>query len=434
MRSGKVGVDVAEKNEDETPEEPPSRPLSRISRKLPMKTPRSRANSVATDKSVVPADEDGDVSPSKANGKHKKASSSVSVSTWMGDAMSSVMSRSKPRVANKETFSALADDDDDNADDRTTEGKRSRRSSVRSTKSNGVDKKRQSVQSVFDKGNKRVMKATSDFFGSHDELSFKVGDEITVLQETVDDWWLGELDGRKGLFPSNHVTALKTSPSQIGLSSKSRNASASSILGLAHRSRAGSKHTIEEEEIRRTLVGGAPSDSDLTSDAESMDQWDSFDDRDSSLEMHSEQGHLKPADTPVLPVRPSGIVIPGVPSSQSVNESPVKKMPPPPPPRRQQTSSIPKGPPPLPERNTFSSRAHSMGAVPTALVPPVADVRRAHSETNSPFDSQSELSFETIATTYAPSGTKCATCKCDDFVEDPFRGQNLCANCTHSHD
>lgn len=39
------------------------------------------------------------------------------------------------------------------------------------------------------------------------ELSFKEGDKITILDFIDDDWWLGETEsGDKGLFPSNYVT------------------------------------------------------------------------------------------------------------------------------------------------------------------------------------------------------------------------------------
>lgn len=40
-----------------------------------------------------------------------------------------------------------------------------------------------------------------------DELSFKAGDIITVLSKESEDagWWLGELNGRRGVFPDNFV-------------------------------------------------------------------------------------------------------------------------------------------------------------------------------------------------------------------------------------
>ena len=40
-----------------------------------------------------------------------------------------------------------------------------------------------------------------------DELGLKVGDIITILSKQCEDpgWWMGELDGRVGVFPDNFV-------------------------------------------------------------------------------------------------------------------------------------------------------------------------------------------------------------------------------------
>lgn len=39
------------------------------------------------------------------------------------------------------------------------------------------------------------------------DLSFNEGDRIVVIKKTqsTDDWWDGELNGRKGKFPANYV-------------------------------------------------------------------------------------------------------------------------------------------------------------------------------------------------------------------------------------
>jgi len=44
-----------------------------------------------------------------------------------------------------------------------------------------------------------------------DELSFKAGTEIAVLNEVLDDWWMGEVDGQTGLFPTSYVEILVSS-------------------------------------------------------------------------------------------------------------------------------------------------------------------------------------------------------------------------------
>jgi hypothetical protein len=36
-------------------------------------------------------------------------------------------------------------------------------------------------------------------------LSLKAGDEIDVLKKQEDDWWIGLLHGKRGVFPSTFV-------------------------------------------------------------------------------------------------------------------------------------------------------------------------------------------------------------------------------------
>lgn len=52
---------------------------------------------------------------------------------------------------------------------------------------------------------RKVVRAIYDFNGSSDELSFKVGDEIMVVNEVLDDWWMGSLNGKQGLFPTPYT-------------------------------------------------------------------------------------------------------------------------------------------------------------------------------------------------------------------------------------
>lgn len=54
----------------------------------------------------------------------------------------------------------------------------------------------------------QVVTALYDFDGQNaGDLSFREGDRITVIRKTesVDDWWEGSLQGRKGSFPANYV-------------------------------------------------------------------------------------------------------------------------------------------------------------------------------------------------------------------------------------
>ncbi|NXU10178.1 SH319 protein, partial [Pardalotus punctatus] len=54
-------------------------------------------------------------------------------------------------------------------------------------------------------------KALYDFHGENeDELSFKAGDMITELESVDEDWMSGEILGKSGIFPKNFVHILKT--------------------------------------------------------------------------------------------------------------------------------------------------------------------------------------------------------------------------------
>ena len=52
-----------------------------------------------------------------------------------------------------------------------------------------------------------------------DELSFKKGDLICVVEQVYRDWWRGTLAGSVGIFPLNYVTPV-TEPSQQELAAE----------------------------------------------------------------------------------------------------------------------------------------------------------------------------------------------------------------------
>jgi len=45
------------------------------------------------------------------------------------------------------------------------------------------------------------------------DLVFAAGDIIEIVEETNEDWWMGRLKGRQGLFPSNYVEKISTTVS-----------------------------------------------------------------------------------------------------------------------------------------------------------------------------------------------------------------------------
>ncbi|KAG8770943.1 hypothetical protein FRC12_003955 [Ceratobasidium sp. 428] len=45
--------------------------------------------------------------------------------------------------------------------------------------------------------------------GDTADLSFKAGDVIEIVEETSEDWWVGRLHGKQGMFPSNRCIKLE---------------------------------------------------------------------------------------------------------------------------------------------------------------------------------------------------------------------------------
>jgi growth factor receptor-binding protein 2 len=54
---------------------------------------------------------------------------------------------------------------------------------------------------------KFVVRALYDFTPQEaGELEFRRGELITVIDQTDQNWWTGEIDGRSGYFPATYVT------------------------------------------------------------------------------------------------------------------------------------------------------------------------------------------------------------------------------------
>ena len=203
-------------------------------------------------------------------GEEKDKSRRMSVAEWASSAMGSVTGGSKNRKnkSDKDSFSALDDSPSDSqSGDSAIAGKSSSSflsitrlaSKATGSLSGGSPKegsprigsssslasrtgkilKPQSIQ------RRRTVRALYDFTGSSDELSFKSGTEIVVLNEVLDDWWMGEVDGQTGLFPTSYteVAGAKLSPGASLPPSLSR--------------------SLPETELRRTSLNGRRSN-DLT--------------------------------------------------------------------------------------------------------------------------------------------------------------------------
>jgi hypothetical protein len=99
----------------------------------------------------------------------------------------------------------------------------------------------------------KVVRATSDYLGSSDELSFRTGDEIIVIGEVVDGWMMGQLDGKKGLFPTVYTEPISAA-SRRSLSKPSV-ATAPPLLRRKSSSKMGSDGTTDSlSGSRQTLI------------------------------------------------------------------------------------------------------------------------------------------------------------------------------------
>jgi hypothetical protein len=99
----------------------------------------------------------------------------------------------------------------------------------------------------------KVVRATSDYLGSSDELSFRTGDEIAVVGEVVDGWMMGQLDGKKGLFPTVYTEPISAA-SRRSLSKPSV-ASTPSLLQRKSSSKMGSDGATDSPSgSRQTLI------------------------------------------------------------------------------------------------------------------------------------------------------------------------------------
>lgn len=424
-----------------------SRPSSRLSRR------RTNSSAASVEKSKSSSDEKG---------------RRLSLSTWTPSIVATMSSRGK-KNKDKEAFSALSDEPDGEAhgDAKPQAAPRSRSFSL----TRKMSKKKKSKENVatppLDVASrleppvlteKRTVTAVYDFEGSQDELSFKAGTDIKVLNMVVDGWYMGEVDGKKGLFPTTHVAGRSPSLSP-------------SIPHRPYRAD-GDEHEDEhltsdlEEEFGHQLplthdrspfyagfndVASVTSDRQEDSDAHPIVPQvarrfsDDFDDRAqpattpkvrNSLLHREDGGDI--ATVPLLRSQSDGPPSPSVPT-QTLTP---RKMPPPPPPRRpsanahgSRSPAIPPrkpgpsgGKPALPARPqaSASSSIDSLKAVNNGSATSSAlGTPQALDYDVSPFESAAELLTEQVSTHNGCSRFKPA---------NPYdRARGMCANCKTVH-
>ncbi|RDB17579.1 SWI/SNF and RSC complexes subunit ssr3 [Hypsizygus marmoreus] len=404
-----------------------SRPTSRASRK--------RSESVGT-----------------VGDKDEKEKKRMSVAGW------AFGSRGKK---SKEKFAALGDQASDPEDD-PVEGKGSPQKKTSSfhsiTRKLSRDKSKESSPKLSTRilkppslQGKRMVRALHSFSGATDELSFSAGDEIVVVNEVLEDWWMGELRGKKGLFPTTYVEVIAPKPALPSRPPSSRSNGLASSISSESPTR---KTSMDDDSLYLTSdlddddhdLGkqplsanhsspfyGGPSDAVSITSSITEDEEDKFLMPNMSRSVpattygSNDDDYFKPKSSP--DVRDRKVL-------HSLNSSPAftrratatesasspttsgKKAPPPPPPPRRSTITTMASGPPLPIRPSKASGSQSS---PTLNVPTPASSISSHGYDVSPFESATELSTSGMSK------------GCDDFKQNPFQAKGMCNNCFQMH-
>ena len=346
-----------------------SRPTSRASRK------RSGSNITAA----------GNESATKPNKK-------ISVTGWASNAVSSIAGLGKK---DRDTFTALMNEDEEKDGADIPDVPRPPSSKSFSRKSPKVKPADLPLESLRTNGRilkppsqqeKKLVKALYDFSGSSDELSFRAGDEITVIHEVLEDWWVGmHKDGRKGLFPATYTEPVSKRSSPLE-------------SGPGH---LGPGHQMHEKESIHDYMNPPHSANSLSFDTQSVTSTDPEDEEEQHLMP------VKPSDDEDIFSVPRGDfrpITPPILRNRTNSEMP-KRPPPPPPPRRSLTTAIL---PLIPDRRL---RTESPSSARIYMTSP----NGTFGQDASPFDSLVDTSSH-----------------CVSFEQHPYE-KGLCKNCFRMH-
>ncbi|KAF8127618.1 hypothetical protein EV363DRAFT_1298060 [Boletus edulis] len=371
-------------SEDDPGVRTPIRRKSDADKSIILSRSTSRASRKRSDSSATQAANESATKPNKRMG----------VTGWASNAVSSIAGLGKK---DRDAFTALMNEDEEKDGADTPDVSRppsSISSSRKSPKVKSADLPSESpringrILKPPSQQEKKLVKALFDFTGSSDELSFRTGDEITVIQEVLDDWWLGmHADGRKGLFPATYTEPV----------SKTRRSSPFGS-GPSHPSPG---DQIDDGESIHDYIPPHSANS-LAFDAQSIT---------STVPEDEEELHLMPVkpsddeDTFRPPPRQDVPVPPPILWNRTNSDIP-KRPPPPPPPRRSLTSTII---PLTPDRRV---QTESLSSARIYMTPPNA----TFGQDVSPFDSLVDTSSY-----------------CISFEQLLHERKGLCKNCFRMH-
>lgn len=389
------GLSFSSKKSDsgsKPPSRPPSRPQSRTGRK------RSESTAGASDKEKE-KDKDKD--------KAEKTPRKLSMAGWASSAVSavgSVAGRGK-KDKDKDNFATLRDDasaDDSDASDGASSAishssrKKKHRKGKSSTSVLGTSLA-QRRPSVPKPQGKKVVVALHDFAaGSTDELSFQAGDQIAVVNEVLDGWWMGELFGKRGLFPTTYTEVLSPTPSAPPLPrrppvmTRGTGSSAPAVLSGAGERERKSSTSRRSYEMSSSDEEHPFGDHNIAASRSPLFGQFNPDPGSGTAEDEKERliGRPSLSDGEHDPTTPPANIRPSL-SRRTTDiprsSSPVTKKPPPPPPPRRPAGSAHGSPvpPPIPNRPLHTRSSQSSSS--SLLV--LASGKDGDGLTHSPFDS-----------------------------------------------
>lgn len=249
----------------------------------------------------------------------------------------------------------------------------------------------------------KYRKALFDFTGqNNDEISFKTGDIIAVIDEIDKGWWLGEMNSSRGIFPVNYTEEYMPLPPKDNIPDKSSNTT---------RAIRNSYHHHDENTLNDNVV----------------------------FESNSNNARRPPVSAVSSSSSP---IIPTLKSSLSRKRSNAIRAPPPPPPTArfssidtttsgsvnliQDTSFVHEEPTSYIKSNSSSLHDEPLLARSVSPPPPPPSRQSVIPEPYlDPIKSHAPLTLENI-------DVPCHDCDCHDYIENPFKpGQ--CNNCFHAH-
>ncbi|TFK27306.1 ras-domain-containing protein, partial [Coprinopsis marcescibilis] len=361
-KSNSTGSRTPSRPSSRPPSRPPSRPSSRLSRKRA----NSTANALGSEKDSQIETEIEKEKETEGDKDKEGRPRRFSVAGWASTAVESISSMGSNKSKDKEAFTSF-DNDATAAPTPEVEPPPPIKKSNSFSLTRRLSRKKQSQEDIHTTSPKvtpRILKppslqdtkvvwALQDFAGSVDELSFKTGVEIKVLNEVVDGWWMGEIDGKKGLFPTAYVSTMPLRPSMPNRPSRNGATTLPTITSPDAFQIDNGYATSDMEDLttytplahsRSPLNPNFNDIASITDQEEDSSPFPLFPTRPRRFSDDMFMEELKPKTTPrmrtmLLSADVEGINKPLI--SRSVSEdpsniSPTKRAPPPPPPRRTQ--------------------------------------------------------------------------------------------------